>query len=109
MHDHAGVLPGFSMPEPPPHEEGEVEAATRQAIEVLRAGGWVTEAHAHIAALAITSARKLDSLPDNEKGYSHSQVTQAVAKVFEMLPTPDAGQDMKWKEFMDMLQTADER
>lgn len=107
MSETYAVIPGLIVEPPKPRGGGPVEAGTIKALATLRAGGWVTDAHAHLEALALATARKFDSLPEREKAYGYAQVTQALTKVFEMLPTPEAGQDQQWTEFMKVLADSD--
>ena len=112
MHDDGdNTLPGLEPPQHPATApevggEGPVLKGTRQAIATLRNGGWITDAHAHLEALAISAAQYYDHLPRNTKAYGHAQVTQALAKVFEMLPQPEHGNEQKWDEFMQLMSTA---
>lgn len=103
------TLPGLAVPslaDPLDGTPGPVEAGVLTALESLEAGGWMTPAHSHIKALAVSTARKFDSLAPSEKAYGYAQITQALTKVFELLPTPDAGAETKWNEWLDILESA---
>lgn len=109
MSDQSGVLPGFeSTATMHPHGDGPgpVETGVKTAIDHLRRGGWLSDTHAHIEALALSTAQKYDRLRPNEKAYGYAQVVQSLTKVFELLPTPDAGADQKWTEFMKLMEGA---
>lgn len=109
--DTESTIPGLEPPEHPRDTPevgagGPVEEGTNKAIATLRNGGWITDAHAHLEALALSTARYYDRLPRNTKAYGHAQVTTALAKVFEMLPQPEHGNEQKWDEFMQLMGAA---
>lgn len=106
MTDHTASLPGFDLGGLKEGDTGPVERGVDTALGTLRAGGWLTDAHAHIEALAKSTAHHYDRLSPREKAYGRAQVTQALAKVFELLPQPDAAADKKWDEFMQALENA---
>lgn len=109
VNNDAGMIPGLSGMDGSTTKAGEpgpVEVGTDKALQTLRNGGWLTDAHAHLEALARATAQKFDRIPEREKAYGYAQVTQALTKVFELLPTPDAGADRKWEEFMSALENA---
>ena len=96
------VMPAETVPEDAP--AGPIETGLATALAELEAGGWVTAAHAHIVALARAAAQRADRLPLHEKAYAVAQVLTAAAKVYELLPTPDAVADTQWGEFMETLE-----
>lgn len=100
-------LPEFTKNRLKPDEIGFVEAATRRAIDDLRAGGWLTAAHSHLAALAVAAAHDFDHA-ERSKAYGIAQMTQAVAKVFEMLPLPEQQKDDAFDRLLADLATAEE-
>lgn len=106
MNNDDPTLPGMEFPAPATNGGGPVEEGTRRAIATLRNGGWLTDAHAHIEALALSNARYYDNMPPRTKAYGHAQVTQALAKVFEMLPQPDASASAAFDELFAELEKA---
>lgn len=109
MPDQTEALPGFHIQGLKPGDTGPVEAGVVTTLTTLRAGGWITDAHAHVEALARSTAYHYDRLSLSEKAYGRAQVVQALAKVFELLPQPDAAADKKWDAFMELLAGAEER
>lgn len=107
MTHQTSALPGFDLGGLKPHETGPVEQGVVTTLATLRAGGWLTDAHAHIEALSRSTAYHYDRLSTREKAYGRAQVVQALAKVFELLPQPDAAADRKWQEFMEALERAE--
>lgn len=105
--NHPEALPGMELGGVPDDKTGPVEVGVDKALATLRAGGWLTDVHAHIEALAKSTAHHYDRLSPFEKAYGRAQVTQALAKVFELLPQPDAAADAKWQEFMQALENAE--
>lgn len=101
-------IPGFQPFGAPNGEMGPVEKATRDAIVELTRGGWVTAAHGHLTALAIATANDFDHVP-RTKAYGIAQMTQAVAKVFEMLPIPEATASSAFEKLVADLATAEEQ
>lgn len=100
------ALPGLGVAGHSDDWIGPVEEGVDKALTTLRSGGWLTDAHAHIEALARSTAHHYDRLSPFEKAYGRAQVTQALAKVFELLPQPDAAADQKWEQFMAALEAA---
>lgn len=98
----AEMLPGLDELRAKPKEVGPLEASTTKTIDKLRAGGWITDENEHLAALAIGTARDYDHM-ERTKAYGVAQMTQAVAKVFEMLPAPEAAGASS--EFDKLLET----
>jgi len=96
------VMPAETLPDDA--GPGPVEAGLVTALTELEAGGWITPAHAHIVALARAAAQRADRLPFHEKAYAAAQVLTAAAKVYELLPTPDAVADTQWQEFIAKLE-----
>lgn len=107
MTNEPATLPGFDLGGLKTGETGPVEQGVVTALTTLRAGGWLTDAHAHIEALAKSTAFHYDRLSLREKAYGRAQVVQALAKVFELLPQPDAAADQKWQDFMEALERAE--
>lgn len=111
MDDDENTIPGLEPPQHPPSspavgEGGPVTAGVKKALATLRNGGWITDAHAHLEALALSDAAYYDRMPANTKAYGHAQVSTALAKVFEMLPQPEHGNEQKWDEFMELMSNA---
>lgn len=104
MREQTAMLPGMTPPDPHNGGPGPIEAGLNTALAELRAGGWVTDAHAHVVALAVAAAQRADRLSPREKAYGVAQVLTSVAKVFELLPAPDAVADAQWETFIQKLE-----
>lgn len=83
------VLPGFEQGSTKKGEPGFVEAATLRMIEKLEADGWITVHHAGPCALAIVTARRVDSSEGRGAPSGQANLLRAMKEIFELLPTPE--------------------
>lgn len=88
----AGMLPVFAdavRTSPYPNGIGPVEQGVIDAHAKLEAEGFVDARHAHIIALARTSAHDYDHLPRGGKSYAMAQMVNAISGVFALIPQPE--------------------
>lgn len=104
-----GMLPVFAdavRASPFPSGIGPVERGVIEAHAKLEAEGFVDARHAHIIALARTSAHDYDHLPRGGKSYAMAQMISAITSVFALIPQPEMQSADALQELSDMLAAA---
>lgn len=109
--DLNGMLPVFAdavRASPYPDGIGPVERGVIEAHAKLETEGFVDARHAHIIALARTSAHDYDHLPRGGKSYAMAQMISAITSVFALIPQPEMQSADALDELAKMLAKAAE-
>lgn len=105
----AGMLPVFAdavRRSPYPDGIGPVERGVIEAQAKLESEGFIDARHAHIMALARTSAHDYDHLPRGGKSYAMAQMVNSITNVFGLIPQPEMQSADALQELADMLAKA---
>lgn len=93
-------LPGL---EPPTMPTGQLEAQVRAQIEALQSLGYVEAHHAGLCALAIVTARDLDTTTGHGKPYARANLLRVMNEILMSLPQPETASRDKLDDVIDAI------